>query len=82
MERLNKVRTDPQQELIGRYCEEVRKLLDNASSREEALAIKARVCSQLARECESPLILDATRSYVDRVILNMWEEPNRGNTSL
>lgn len=75
MERLRpRVTPDPQQEIIERYCEEARRLLGATASREEALALKARVCSQLARECESPLILDATQTYVDRLIRTMWEK--------
>ncbi len=66
--------SDPQGEIIERYCAEARQLLDQAHSHEDALAIRARVCSQLAQECESPLILNATQSYVDRVIQGMWQK--------
>jgi hypothetical protein len=78
MERLkNRTIPDPQEEIVERYCAEARHLLDQATSREEAVAIRARVCSQLARECDSALILDATQSYVDRVIQKMWKKPVR-----
>ena len=75
MERLT-VRASPdvQEEIIQRYCAEAQRLLDRASSEDEALSIRARVCSQLARECDSPLILDATRTYVDRVIREIWRK--------
>ncbi len=72
---------DSQSEMIERYCAEARQLLDQAGSREEALAIRTRVCSQLARECGSPLILDATQSYVDQVIRQMWNESAKGHKS-
>ncbi|RPH34870.1 hypothetical protein EHM92_07265 [bacterium] len=69
---------DPQEEIIERYCAEARRMLDRAGSREEALAVRVRLCSQLAQECESTLILDATQSYVDRVIHSMWSDPGKG----
>jgi hypothetical protein len=65
---------DPQQEVIERYCAEARKLLDQACSEEEAIAIGTRMCSRLAQECDSTLILDATQSYVDRMIQTMWKK--------
>ena len=78
MERL-KHRTIPdlQQEVIQRYCAEARQLLDQAASEEEAVEIRARVCSRLARECDSSLIMDATQSYVDQIIEGKWKKPNR-----
>jgi hypothetical protein len=69
---------DPQQEIIERYCGEARELISNASSREQAVAIRTRLCTQLAQECNSSLILDATQTYVDRVIQNLWNIPERG----
>lgn len=78
MERLTtSTSPDPHQEIIERYCVEARQLLDQARSHEEALAIRARVCARLAQECESPLILDATQSYVDRVIRQVWQKSER-----
>jgi hypothetical protein len=78
MERL-KARTmsDPQQQIIERYCAEARELIDNATSREQALAIRARICAQLAQECESSLILEATQTYVDRVIQDLWKKSDK-----
>lgn len=78
MERLRtRVLHDPQGEVIERFCAEARRLLGQAHSREEALAIRARVCSKLARETDSPLILDATQTYVDRVIREKWLKAHR-----
>jgi tRNA U34 2-thiouridine synthase MnmA/TrmU len=71
---------DTQEEVIERYCAEARQLLEQATSREEALAIRERVCSQLSRECESALILDATQMYVDQVIHMTWNKRNEGDT--
>ncbi len=70
---------DLQEEIIERYCTEARQLLLQAASREEALAIRTRVCSKLAQECGSLLILDATHSYIDQVILEMWSRPDGSN---
>lgn len=70
--------SDPQQELIERYCAEARELIGNATSREQAIAIRTRLCTQLAQECNSSLILDATQTYVDRVIQNLWDKPEKG----
>jgi hypothetical protein len=82
MERLRtRALPDPQEELIERYCAEARHLLDQATSEEEALAIRTRVCAQLAQECDSPLIFDATQMYVDRVIQNLWQKQKRGNNT-
>jgi hypothetical protein len=78
MERL-KIRAfpDPQQDIIERYCAEAKQLLDRATSEAEAQAIRTRVCSQLAHECDSPLIMDATKKYVDQVIQRMWTKSDR-----
>ncbi len=70
---------DTQEEVIERYCAEARQLLDQATSREEALAIRERVCSQLSRECDSALILDATQLYVDQVIHKTWNKRKEGD---
>jgi len=79
MERVKASTTlDPQQEIIERYCAEARELISNAASREEALAVRTRLCTQLAQECSSSLILDATQTYVDRVIQNLWKQPEKG----
>jgi len=80
MERLRpRTMLDPQQEIIERYCAEARELLENASSREQALAIRTRVCTRLAQECDSSLILEATQTYVDRVIQRMWKKSGKGD---
>ncbi len=59
---------DPQQKLIEQSCSEARKLLDRARSKEEAIEVKKRICLQLAEECDSLLVLDATQTYVDGII--------------
>jgi hypothetical protein len=82
MERLRTgLSPDSQGQIIERYCAEARELLKNATSREQALAIRTRVCSQLAQECDSSLILDATQTYVDRVIQDMWKKSGKGDNA-
>jgi len=81
MERLRKNTTpDPQREIIERYCSEARQLLEQASTEEEALAIRSRVCGRLAQECESSLVLGATETYVDGLIGRMWQVHAKGAT--
>jgi len=76
MERLKKnMPPDPQREVIERYCSEARQLLNQASTEEEALAIRLRVCSRLAQECESSLVMGATETYVDELIRRRWRGP-------
>lgn len=78
MERLKmRVFPDPQQDIIERYCAEAQQLLDRATSEAEAQAIRTSVCSQLAQECDSPLIMDATKKYVDHVIQTRWIKSDR-----
>jgi hypothetical protein len=83
MERLtDKAFLAPQEEIIKRYCAEARELLTRASSKEQALAIRAKICSQLALECDSPLILDATQTYADRLIQSIWKNADTGRPNV
>jgi hypothetical protein len=74
MERLNIVqRSDPQQQLLDRYCMEARTLILSANDRATALQRKEELCSRFGKECASPLLVHATREFIERLIRDRWD---------
>ena len=63
---------DQRSDLIAEYCARAGELLEHAHSLDEAVAIRDSVCEQFARVCESGLVRNATRQYIDNVIEEKW----------
>lgn len=73
MEQLeSRIETGRQEELVERHCGRARALLEESRNREEALNIRDWLCSRLAGECASSLVLNATRTYIDDLIKSKW----------
>jgi len=64
-------------ELIARYCAEAEETLNAAPDYGSALRLKETLCSRFQEECESSLVVNATRQYIDAVLRNRW---NGGRT--
>jgi hypothetical protein len=62
--------SDKQTELLQRYCAEAERELDDAASYAEALRLRDSLCTRFQTECDSPLVVHATRQYLDSLIMN------------
>ena len=58
--------------LITKYCAEVEEKLNEATDYATALGLKETLCSRFQEECESSLVVSATRQYIDTVLRNRW----------
>jgi hypothetical protein len=68
------VRTsDKQTTLIRRFCEEAERALDEASDYTAALHLKESLCQRFREECDSSLVVNATRQYLDEVLKKRWK---------
>ncbi len=59
-------------ELINRYCGEAEERLSAASDYRTALRLKETLCARFQEECESSLVVNATRQYIDAVLRKRW----------
>lgn len=66
--------SNPQDEMLKRYCAEAEARIVHASSARQAREWGEEICSKLERECSSKLILDATRTYIDRIIQEIFHQ--------
>jgi hypothetical protein len=65
-------------ELISHYCAEAEKLLETAPDFPSALQLKDSLCAQFEKECDSRLVVSATRDYLDTVLKNRWNMHKHG----
>ena len=73
MEKLNIIqRSDPQQQLVDHYCAEARTSILGATDRDAAVQRKEELCERFGRECSSPLVIRATREFIDSLIRDRW----------
>ncbi len=63
---------NPQQELLQQYCSEAEALINTASSAEQAKQFSEQICSEFQSECESELVMKATRTYIDDIIARLF----------
>ena len=61
-------------ELITKYCVEVEEKLNAAPDFGTALHLKETLCSRFETECESSLVVNATKQYIDAVLRHRWGE--------
>ena len=60
-------------ELIGRYCAQAEEMLEKAPDYPSALQLKESLCSKFQKECESSLVVNATRHYLDTLLKHRWK---------
>lgn len=63
---------DLQADLVRRYCGDVEAMIRDATTMEEAERIGEKLCNRLEEECNSELVVNATRTYVQEVIHRKW----------
>jgi len=68
---------DTQQELLRRYCKEAEALLTKATDMNDASRIKEEACERFQQECNSSLLVNATKDYIDQIIARMWQNKGR-----
>ncbi len=66
--------SDLQDEMLKRYCAEAEARILHASTAQQARRWGEEICSKLERECSSKLILNATRTYIDAIIQELFSK--------
>jgi hypothetical protein len=65
-------RSTQQEELIRRYCAEAERQLEKAPDYAAALQLKESLCAMFERECESSMVVAATRQYIEEALQRLW----------
>jgi hypothetical protein len=65
--------TDAQGELLKQYCSEAESLIRSATTIAEAKKLGEQVCSKFQQECESTLVVNATRTFIDDIINRIFK---------
>ena len=60
--------------LITKYCAEAEEKLDTAPDFAAALRLRDALCVRFQSECESSLVVNATKQYIDAVLRQRWGE--------
>ncbi|MBI5474744.1 MAG: hypothetical protein HY961_20585 [Ignavibacteriae bacterium] len=58
----------PQDGLLARYCSEAEEKIRSATNATEARQLGNELCSQFQKECDSELLFNATRQYINDII--------------
>jgi hypothetical protein len=66
--------SDMQDEMLKRYCAEAEARITHASNARQARQWGEEICAKLERECSSKLILNATRTYIHRIIQEVFQK--------
>lgn len=69
---VTQARSERQEDLLARYCSEAEGLILAAKDAREAQEIRDRLCKRFQEECNSQLIVNATRAYADHIITHIW----------
>ena len=71
--------SEKQAELVRKYCGEAELLLNKATDYATALQLKESLCKQFQNECDSSLVVTATRNYLEAMIKERWKIRNGEN---
>jgi len=66
-------------DLIRKYCAEAEERLNAAADYSSALRLKESLCARFQEECESSLVVSATRQYIDAVLRQRWGAEDGGH---
>ena len=66
-------RSKRQNNLVRKYCVEAERMLAEATDYPTAVQLKVSLCEQFQKECDSTLVVTATRQYLDGVIRERWK---------
>ncbi len=75
------LRSERQDELIRKYCSEAERLLSEAEDYASSVRLKDSLCERFQKECESSLVVAATRQYLEGVIRDRWNTRHAGGAS-
>lgn len=70
-----------QEELIRRYCEEAKTVLSSAANYPSAVRMKQSLCERFEKECDSKLVVSATKQFIEDLLKQRWELRNRGSST-
>lgn len=73
---------EAQQALLHRYCADAGRAIANAPDAQTAKALRDELCTGFSRECESELVVNATRKYINRIIADRWGELDESDSPL
>ncbi len=68
----NSGKADSQEELLRRYCAMAEESLGQAIDLASARRLADELCERFGRECSSPLVVNATRKYLEQAIERKW----------
>ncbi len=71
------MRSTRQVELIRRYCEEADSRLSGATDYASALRVKDSLCDRFERECDSGIVILATKRFIDDLLRARWGGESR-----
>lgn len=63
-----------QRSLLQKYCTDAEETIAKAPNPAAARALRDELCKRFASECDSELVIHATRTYIDRIIVDRWKE--------
>jgi len=70
-----------QEELIRRYCEEAEKVLSSAANYPSAVRMKQSLCERFEKECDSKLVVSATKLFIENLLKQRWGIRKRGSSA-
>jgi hypothetical protein len=70
-----------QDELIRRYCEEAEAVLSSAADYSSAIRMKESLCERFEKECDSKLVVSATKQFIDSLLKQRWGTGARGSST-
>ena len=59
---------------IKKYCGNIRERVEACRSKEVALALKERLCSELSHDCASEMVNNVLLLHVDKIIEQVFDE--------
>lgn len=72
---------DEQQDLLHRYCKEAEALLSKAADINEAIRIKDETCKRFQLECNSSILVNAMKDYMDQIIERTWKRGHEAKSA-
>jgi hypothetical protein len=70
-----------QDELIRRYCREAEAVLASAADYPSALRMKQSLCQRFEKECDSTLVVSATRQFLESLLKQRWGKGAHGSST-
>jgi len=65
-------RSEKQEDLIRKYCAEAESVLAEAHDYNSAVRLKDSLCRRFQNECDSSLVVVATKIHLDNLLKKRW----------